>query len=203
LFIDAVLNSAALLLIVDIDDMFPVVLDLDTADIVQIYLNKQSIWDFNALYTNMRRKQVDRIPQPKQTEFSDMDLTNTVKHGTDVEISSIFAPYKIEGSSFGIGISPFTYVTEDCLISRLEFSYTEGYLLLTCPCIGYLQATMLKDGTVHELVEKGLHQTSYHDIHKCHRIYVVNPHEETREAYIQLSWKNHLEQPIQEAETNF
>jgi hypothetical protein len=182
-FIDAVLNSAALLFILEIDEMLPGILDLDSSQIVRNYLIEECFEEYDSLHN------ADKDLDDKGIEFSDMFLTNTPARGTVVEDSSIFAPYKIQGndpkSSVIVAMSPSNFVNPDCLISKLEFCYTEGYPLSTAPRIGYLKVTMLKDGSERIFIEKGTRNVEYKDIDdpKKWRRVTVDPHEQIKDPY--------------------
>jgi len=189
-YLSAVLSSAALLFILEIDDMLPDVLELDAAGIVRNYLIKESIQDFHGLYETIMKNHGEMTA--KRIEFSDMDLTNTPGEGTVLEETSIFAPYQIEATDVTGGrcvdISPSNFITSNCLISRMEFSYTPGFPLSTRPRIGYLKVTMLKDDKECVMIEKGSRGASiyYEDIDsaKTHpRRVNVDPHEEIFDPY--------------------
>mmetsp|Transcript_21877 Transcript_21877/g.32328 ORF Transcript_21877/g.32328 Transcript_21877/m.32328 type:complete len:304 (-) Transcript_21877:456-1367(-) len=170
---DAVLNSAALLFIIDIDELLPTVLELDTVDIVRNYLIKESIQDFNELEFDE-----NELPPQQPIEFSDIDLTNTPECGTNVRSCRIFLPFSLTASYGNMEFSPSAFITSDCLISRLEFCYTTGFPRTTAPRIGYLKATMLESNKSHT------YNPGNHD-YANHRQVVVDPHQKTEEAYPQ------------------
>jgi hypothetical protein len=194
-YIEAVLNSAALLFILEIDEILPGVLDLDSSQIVRNYLIEECFEEYDSVPADdyscdsvALRAALDN----EGIEFSDMFLTNTPERGTVVEDSSTFSPYKIDGrwcqdskSNVIVAMSPSNFISPECLISKLEFCYTGGYPLSTAPRIGYVKVTMLKDGSERRFFEKGTRNIEYKDIDdaKKWRRVIVDPHEQIKDPY--------------------
>lgn len=77
-------------------------------------------------------------------DFSDYYLTNIGESPSQPETGNIFQPYQIRtgsSSSMGHQIDPSNFVTENCLIREIEWSYTHcpNYSKTVKPRIAYLR----------------------------------------------------------------
>ncbi|CAJ1943229.1 unnamed protein product [Cylindrotheca closterium] len=148
-FIDAVLNAAALLFIIELDDNLHQILGYSVSDVVENYLVKLSMSDLDGLIehmdskdstfdmTSLNRKAKARL----NLEFGDYYLTNQQEQGT-ID-GTIFQPFKFKSAKMGakgqdnLGgymISPNSVVSESCLIKKIEWWYTK-YPTTTSPRI--------------------------------------------------------------------
>jgi hypothetical protein len=143
-FIDAVLNSTALLFILEIDDILPGVLNIDPTHVVRNYLIAEALIELEELRESLKEDSAStrvsihkNMPDPVQ--FADLLLTNSRCGGIDIQDSLTFAPYEIKGEPSNPSVSISNYITASCLLSRVEWRYTTGFPLSTNPRIGWLK----------------------------------------------------------------
>ena len=155
-FIDAVLNTAALLFIPEIDDQLPSLLGFSESAIVKNYLIAEAIKEFDALHDNDVSN--DSIlgnakEEGMGVQFGDYFLTNWPEQSSDPEDGIIFQPFQVrkgKDERSGDHIDPSSYITEDCLIKKLTWRYTV-YDNTSSPRIGYLKIEMLGTNYVMEV----------------------------------------------------
>lgn len=155
-FIDAVLNTAALLFIPEIDDQLPSLLGFSESSIVKNYLIAEAIKEFDALHDDDVSN--DSIlgnakEEGMGVQFGDYFLTNWPEQSSDPENGIIFQPFQVrkgKHNSSGDHIDPSSYITEDCLIKKLTWRYTV-YDNTSSPRIGYLKIEMLGTNDVMEV----------------------------------------------------
>ncbi len=149
-FIEAVLNSSALLFIPEIDDHLPKLFGLDENAIIKNYLSYTCLKQFDKVFA-MTDSRIKRELYLKRNEaigvpFSDYYLTHIPEQASDPKVG-IFTPYQIRPGHLRTGhqIDPSNFVTELCLIQGLEWSYTTGGKYVNCstPRIGYLKIKLL------------------------------------------------------------
>mmetsp|Transcript_11488 Transcript_11488/g.19092 ORF Transcript_11488/g.19092 Transcript_11488/m.19092 type:complete len:650 (+) Transcript_11488:112-2061(+) len=175
-FIEGVLNSTALLFILDIDDILPNLIDIDSTSVVRNHLimaalrELEEMRDLLELDTENAEASIgDRVSLAKKRltkkkidpiQFSDLLLTNFICGGSDVKDSRTFAPYEVKGKRKLPNVSNSNFITSDCLLRRVEWTYTTGYPLSSKPRIGLLRLWKLgnKDEPyeVREIGERGV-----------------------------------------------
>jgi len=163
--IDAVLNVTALEYISEIDDMLPAMLHLPEDAIISNYLIQESIEDYIIL-SGLKDEHINRIfdmgaSSLNNIHFDDIYVTNTPETGNDILTGNVFMPYYVKKGTRSddaiVGTSE--YVTDDCLLQRIEWRYTES-LQNTCrPCVAYLKIWKL-NGEVLEIKQKGVEPES-------------------------------------------
>jgi len=156
-FIDAVLDSTALLFIPEIDDQLPLILGHRVEAIIKNFLIAESIATFN---------EIARYPDEQFTpaglakhnvkcgvQFTDIYITNMVEQG--ITADTPFQPYQVifDDSDMGHQINPSSFVTVACLLKKIEWIYTTGYPRTTKPRVGYLRLTKI-NGEVVEIKRK-------------------------------------------------
>lgn len=144
-FTEAVLNSSALLFILEIDDIVPAVFGLDPARVVRTHLINEAITVSNpashksesgireSTITTEEFKQHLSNSGVEPIQFADLMLTNTWCSRTNLEKSRMFAPYEIKGKRDNPKISSSQCITSNCLLSRIEWKYTFGFPLSRSP----------------------------------------------------------------------
>jgi hypothetical protein len=157
-YIEAVMNSAALLFILDIDDLLPDLVHLDPTSVVRNYLIAEALIALKDVHEYMvveserpslseAQKKVDRMKTRFETmgirsiQFADMFLTNTPESGTTSDV--VFAPYAIQGCHNYPDVTNSNFVNSNCLFSRIEWQYTSGFAFTTEPRIGLLRVWKL------------------------------------------------------------
>ena len=160
-FIEAVLNTAALLFIPEIDDQLPQLLGLDGDSIIRNYLVYQSLRQFDKISKmgNITNEHLRSVNKSIGVPFCDYYLTNIKEQASYPEDGISFTPYQVVAGEDGTGdqVDPSNFVTEKCLIRKLVWSYTTSskFANSTLPRIGYLKIEKL-NGEVVEIRMKGL-----------------------------------------------
>eukprot|EP00591_Stephanopyxis_turris_P013386 CAMPEP_0195520932 /NCGR_PEP_ID=MMETSP0794_2-20130614/17627_1 /TAXON_ID=515487 /ORGANISM="Stephanopyxis turris, Strain CCMP 815" /LENGTH=539 /DNA_ID=CAMNT_0040650377 /DNA_START=216 /DNA_END=1835 /DNA_ORIENTATION=+ len=172
-YIEAVLNASALLFIGEIDDQLPSLLGYDKESIVKDYLMTESNRQFVRLLSlsdecskRLHRNISVGIP------FCDFFLTNLPELGSRPGVGRLFQPYEVisaEHSGEGHRILPSNQITEDCLISVVEWKYTTLFPSTTQPRIGYLKLTKLNGEKV-EITRKGANDDYVRVSNKLHEV---------------------------------
>ena len=156
-FFDCVLNTAALLFIPEIDDQLPRLLGLKDDVIVHNHLVSEAVMQYGAV---MRQLTTTKIPmQVKDSigvQFNDFYITNIPEQGSNPRHGELFQPYQVRPAVDGddYQIVPSLYVTEHCLIRRMEWSYTTYLPMTTKPRVGYLKLEKM-NGEIVEIEQKG------------------------------------------------
>lgn len=162
-YIEAVLNTAALLFIPEIDDQLPQLLGMDAESIIKNYLTHQALKQFDKL-SLVKDKTIDvNFLQAKDKSigvpFVDYYLTNIPEQAAFPKDGINFTPYQVTAGKNGAGhqIDPSSFVTEQCLIKKLVWSYavSEKYANTTKPRIGYLKIIKI-NGDIVEIQKKGI-----------------------------------------------
>eukprot|EP00549_Striatella_unipunctata_P025602 CAMPEP_0118703656 /NCGR_PEP_ID=MMETSP0800-20121206/18704_1 /TAXON_ID=210618 ORGANISM="Striatella unipunctata, Strain CCMP2910" /NCGR_SAMPLE_ID=MMETSP0800 /ASSEMBLY_ACC=CAM_ASM_000638 /LENGTH=361 /DNA_ID=CAMNT_0006605265 /DNA_START=234 /DNA_END=1319 /DNA_ORIENTATION=- len=198
-FIEAVLNSTALLFVLEIDDMLPTILDLDGVSIVRNYLIKECLDEFKvvmATIENDQRKQTNVQTMMRRLEsagvepieFSDMLLTNAKESGNDIPGTSTFAPYQVlrsddKNETESLDISNSNFITRHCLLKRIEWAYTIGFPTSTDARIGYLKMWKLGEEEPYEVIEKGLRGESYQKSAEEPKVDITCTHQPTEDKF--------------------
>jgi len=147
-FIDAVLNTTALLFIPEIDDQLPQILGYREDDIIRNYLITESMKDYDKVHQipneSLTHKELDRRKVICGVEFGDYYITNGIEQGINTQNGQAFQPYQVtQTRNRPVQIDPSTSVTSDCLLRKIEWSYTTGFPRTTTPRIGLLILTKL------------------------------------------------------------
>lgn len=160
-YINAVLNTAAFLFIPEIDDQLPALLGYDEEAMIENYLIAESKNDYNK-FTRMREEEIQKKFKDKDEEsalgvpFNDYYITNNSEQGSSPQDGSLYQPHIVaKNESCGHEIDPSNYVTKDCLLKRIEWSYTTFNPKTTKPRVGYLKLFKL-DGEIVEIKYKGV-----------------------------------------------
>jgi len=141
-FIDAVLNTTALLFIPEIDDQLPKILGYREDDIIRNFLITESMEDLDKILS---------AQQPGHNilsglQFGDFYITNMIEQGINAQEGCAFQPYQVTQGitdSSGHQIDPSTTVTPDCLLRKIEWRYTTGFRGTTKPRVGSLRLTKM------------------------------------------------------------
>jgi hypothetical protein len=172
-YINGVIMTTALLFIPEIDDQLPRLLGLDQNAIIENYLLNESKLDYEQ-YAALSDKDIDTafrraddVESQGGTDdpafgvnFCDYFLTNSVLEGSDAH--DFCQPFNVVKANniYGHELSPSNFITEDCLLKRVEWRYVDSKAM--SPTIGYLRLIKLS-GEVIEIdctdygtdVEKG------------------------------------------------
>lgn len=160
-FVESVLNSAALLFIPEIDDKLPALMGFDEAAIIGNYIISTALKEFDKV-SRMSDEEIThdyllRVNPSIGVEFGDYYLTNIPEQGSCPEAGEIIQPYQVKmGREDGLGhqIEPSNFVTDDCLIRRIEWSYTMYNPKTSKPRIGYLKIETMSNKII-EIDRKG------------------------------------------------
>lgn len=146
-YIEAVMNTAALLFIGEIDDHLPRLLGMKEKAIIKNYLIYQSIKEYERV-SRMSEKMIKHeftkvSSQNIGIPFCDYYLTNTEEQSSYPESGINYTPYQIRVGKNGSGhqIDASNFITVKCLIKEIIWSYNCGgkYTLSSKPRIGYLK----------------------------------------------------------------
>ena len=164
-FIDAVLNTAALLFIPEIDDRLPALLGYDAKAIVENYLIKEAKLEYNK-YLKMEDNMAIREKVSKAglgVQFNDFFITNTIERGRSHQDFALYQPFIVRKDKVGEEIDPSNYITEDCLLRKIEWKYTHWDKDdTTKPRIGYMKIYKL-NGEIVEVKYDGKEAISIQD----------------------------------------
>ncbi len=164
-YIEAVMNTAALLFIPEIDDQLPSLLGLESDSIIKNYLTYQTLKQFDKIARlpdeSITENYLKSVNQSIGVPFGDYYLTNIIEQAANPNDGINFTPYQVIAGRPGDGhqIDPSNYVTENCLIGKLVWSYTTSkkFANTSLPRIGYLKIEKLNGETV-EIYQKGLNE---------------------------------------------
>jgi len=178
-FIEAVLNTAALLFIPEIDDQLPQLLGLNGEEIIKNYLTYQSLKEFDKICqtddSKITTSYLKSINSSIGVEFGDYYLTNIDESPSYPEDGIIFTPYQVRPGHDGLGhqVEASNFITHHCLIRKLIWSYTTLYPNSTKPRIGYLKIEKL-DGEVIEIFRKGDSNVKVSDVkHSLNGVFII------------------------------
>lgn len=161
-FMEAVVCTAALFFVRQIDDQIPKIRGMKEDLIVKNHLRYQTIKDFNkvikmddaAIQVHLQRKKYESIG----VQFCDYYLTNSREQTASTKHHFTFNPHQIRDEMDGTGpqINSSDIITRNCLIRKLEWSYTMGSACThsSTPRIGLLRMHLLGSDQVVELFRK-------------------------------------------------
>lgn len=177
-YINAVLNTAAFLFIPEIDDQLPALLGYDKEAIIENYLIAESKKDYNR-FTALTEKDIHKTFEKSRRDlafgvpFNDYYVTNCPEQGSSPQDGSLYQPHHIlRNDKCGHEIDPSNYVTKDCLLKRLEWSYTAFNPRTIKPRIGYLKLTKM-DGETVEIKYKGVGSMKMGERHTVDGVFVI------------------------------
>jgi hypothetical protein len=160
-FIEAVLNSTALMFVPEIDDQIPRLLGLEEDAIIKNYLTHQSLQEYDQISRMEGKRLNSEIVKPQNecmgAQFQDYHLTNSPEEPSSPQSGITFTPYQIQPTSEIGGaayhIDPSNFVTERCLIHKLAWRYTTSsrFKNTSRPRIGYLRIELLIGGETIEI----------------------------------------------------
>jgi hypothetical protein len=159
-FIEAVLNSAALLFIPEIDDQLPSLLGFDESAMIENFIIAESLKTFDKIVAmpeeKLTRQYLRTVNKAIGVEFSDYFLTNIREQSSLPSVGQTYQPYQVKkgSDSFGHQIYPSNFVTPDCLVRKLVWSYTLFNVHGSKPRIGRLRIETIK-GEIIEIQRKG------------------------------------------------
>lgn len=152
--IEAVLNSAALLFIPEIDDRFPGLIGLNEKNVVENFLIGEAQLDYD-LYLKyyprrLSQRMLSRLDDSIGVEFSDYYITNVSEGGSSPSKGILYQPYqvKIQADGEGAQIEPSSYISEATLVRKVTWRFTNTYPHTSKPRVGYLKVEMLTGQTV-------------------------------------------------------
>mmetsp|Transcript_27337 Transcript_27337/g.41154 ORF Transcript_27337/g.41154 Transcript_27337/m.41154 type:complete len:628 (+) Transcript_27337:80-1963(+) len=158
--IDAVLNTAALLFIPEIDDRLPNLLGYDEEATIEDFLIAEAKSEYSQFVqlneNNTDLNEVNYMFNDRNIglPFNDVFITNSIEQGASAQTGSLYQPHIIEKNAYGHEIDPSNYVTPDCLLKSVEWRYTTFDTKTTSPRVGYLKLTKLS-GEVVEVKYEG------------------------------------------------
>jgi hypothetical protein len=148
-FINAVLNTTAFLLIPEIDDRLPALLNYDQKALIENYLIAESKNAYNK-FIGMTKEDIKNKFDSKSDDsplgvpFNDYYITNDTEEGSNQTNGSLYQPHSVvKNEDDGHEIDPSNYVTKDCLLRSVEWRYTTFNPKTTKPRIGYLKLIKL------------------------------------------------------------
>ena len=155
-YIDAVLNTAALLFIPEIDDDLPGLLGYNQETIVKNYLvnNLLEQFDYFCLMKDevCTDRNIHNINDVIGIQFCDYYLTHWPEQGSTHDESIHFQPHEVDASASGdlLGhqVNPVNSVNENCLIRKIVWGYTTGFEYSIKPRIAYLRLEMMNGKVV-------------------------------------------------------
>jgi len=156
-YIDAVLNTTALLFISEIDDLLPGVLEMNYVSIVQDYLVDEALDQFDTRCDltdgEVERKIKTGNEKVPPINFCDLFLTNTKESGACFEDGILFQPFEVTEDDKGTQLAHKNVVTKGCILTEIEWCYTTLFPNTTKPRISYLRLVKL-DGSEFEIVQR-------------------------------------------------
>jgi hypothetical protein len=177
-FIEAVLNTAALLFIPEIDDQLPSLLGYDDEAIIENYLIAESKKDYNKL-SSLGNEDIDKKFDDMDSNcamgvnFNDYYITNEIEQGSSPKDGSLYLPHiVVKNEKYGHEVDPSNYVTRDCLLKEIEWAYTTYNNKTTHPRVGYLKLTKL-DGEEVEITWKGVKYMEVGESKKRKGVFVI------------------------------
>ena len=160
-YIEAVLNSAALLFIPEIDDQLPGLMGFDEAAIIGNYIITTSLKQFDKVCRmsdeEITNEYLSEMNPSIGVDFSDYFLTNIPERASRPEHGDILQPYQVKEGLDGLGhqIELSNFVTDNCLIRKIEWSYTVYNPNTSKPRIGYLKIETMTNAII-EINGKGI-----------------------------------------------
>ena len=165
----------------EIDDQLPRLLGFDQDAIIENYLLEESKLHYEE-YAIMTDKDVNNAFPKADVEsqvdadraygvnFCDYFLTNSVLEGSDAhDFSQPFVVKKAD-NNFGHELSPSNYITDDCLLKKVEWRYVDSKAI--SPTIGYLRLTKLS-GEVVEIDLSENNEVERGTLHQLDGVYVI------------------------------
>lgn len=160
-YIEAVLNTAALLFVPMIDDELPQVLGFRPESIVKNFLIHEAMEEFDRLHvgdiTERKRLKMkfykDAIALGMGIQFADHLITNGTEQGSSHTDGVLFQPFQVRKGKTkdnGDQIDPSSFITENCLIKKITWKFTvyKPNPNTSQPRVGYLKIEMLNGQTV-------------------------------------------------------
>jgi len=136
-------------------DHLPKLLGFNENSIVKNFLIYESMKEFDALHDDdLSNDSIlgNAVEEGMGVQFADYFLTNVPEQGSSAADGIIVQPFRVskgKGNS-GDQIDPSCYVTENCLIKKLTWRYTQ-FGNSSKPRIGYLKIEMLGNNDVIEV----------------------------------------------------
>jgi len=130
-YIEAVLNTAALLFIPEIDDELPRLLGLNVNGIIMNHLITESMIQYD------KARKSNEIAGgtgfgtrngKKFLQFGDYYITNVPEQGTVLDKGTLVQPYMVQkgyGESAVDILLPSNYINEDCLLTKISWKYAK------------------------------------------------------------------------------
>eukprot|EP00548_Thalassiothrix_antarctica_P009617 CAMPEP_0194160986 /NCGR_PEP_ID=MMETSP0152-20130528/78692_1 /TAXON_ID=1049557 /ORGANISM="Thalassiothrix antarctica, Strain L6-D1" /LENGTH=333 /DNA_ID=CAMNT_0038870731 /DNA_START=1085 /DNA_END=2086 /DNA_ORIENTATION=+ len=194
-YLDAVLNSTAMLFIIRIDDDLPTILGLDFKSIIHNHLIHEALKEIDAdgikdIRSSSETGKIEGLKRTneelvlkyrseikdKNIDFADIFLTNHSEGGTNITDSRIYTPYEILGDDPEVPLTfASNFVTGNCLIKRIEWGYTRNFPFTTKPRIAFIKLWKMYscvDTLLYEInMDKG------YNIEARRTINIENPHD--------------------------
>ncbi len=155
-FIEAVLNTAALLFIPEIDDQLPQLIGLQESSVIKNYFISEAMKEYDALHCENESESYlmfeefvrEARTQGMGVQFGDHFITNIPEQTSSISAGFLFQPFQISKGkdlNFGDQIDPSYDVTEKCLIKKISWRYTvfKPAPNTSKPRVGYLKLDML------------------------------------------------------------
>lgn len=164
-----------------IDDQLPQLLGFDSAAIIENFLIQEAKLSYNE-YLKLDKKDVVRIfdtgndieTQSRMgkckygVDFSDFFITNSVMEGSDAH--DFVQPFNVKVEESGPELDPSNFITEDCLLKRVEWRYTNSQD--TIPTIGYLRLTKMNNEVV-EIDLSGVSEVERGEAHYLEGAFII------------------------------
>ncbi len=173
-YIAAVLNTAAFLFIPEIDDQLPALLNYDEEAMIENYLIAESKLAYNSFISLSEDDINKKVPKSGLgIPFNDYYITNCAEQGSCPRDGSLYQPHIVmKNDECGHDIDPSNYVTKDCLLRRIEWSYTTYNPKTTKPRVGYLKLFKM-NGEIVEINYKGVEAMDVGRLHDVNGVFVI------------------------------
>jgi hypothetical protein len=153
-YIEGVINTAALLFILNLDESVSFLLDYAVVkENVESFLLQKGVEGYNQL-TQIKGVE-EKIAKIGRIDFCDYYLTNTTEGGSDEKHFFLFQPFAVtfDRSDYeDHSMKPCEIITVDCLYEKIEWRYSNTYPNTSNPFISSLKLTKLNQpGQVIEL----------------------------------------------------
>jgi len=174
-YINGVIMTTALLFIPEIDDQLPGLLGFDQDAIIENFLIQESKSEYND-YVQLTDDGVEKkfnrddIEAGKRgVNFSTYFITNSVEE--DPNEHDYVQPFIVKENDFAHEIDPSNFITQDCLLQRIEWRFIGGASVK--PQIGYLKLTKMNGGEV--IIDfSGVQKVEQGDLHHLHGAFFIS-----------------------------
>jgi len=169
-FVDAVIMTTALLFIPEIDDKLPALLGFDPEAVIETYLIGESKLAYNH-YQKLNDATIGRMANSISSSTRSLVHSDNDRHGHSDDLGVEFSDYFITNSEEagplnlfsvmfnadgGHEIAPANFISDDCLIQTVQWSFTRENEDSLKPTISWLRLVKLNG----EVIEKDYRSNS-------------------------------------------